>query len=153
MSKEMLNYFIENNLVQIVEKTPQNWQEAVRVSCQKLLEKNYITNDYVDKIITNVIENGPYIVIVPGIAMPHSEAENAGVLGTGIGFTKFADNVIFDEHDATKNAQLFFTLAAKDPKQHLENISNLMGFLADDQLINKLKTINSYAELELLATQ
>ena len=153
MSKEMLDYFIKNDLVQIVEETPKDWKNAVRLSCEKLLSKNYITNSYVEKIITNVVENGPYIVIVPGIAMPHSEAENAGVLGTGIAFTKFSESIVFDEHDATKNAQLFFTLAAKDPKQHLENISNLMNFLGDEELINNLKLVNSYEELELLATQ
>ena len=70
----MLKYFYDNNLVYYAEKQPQDWKEAIRMSCKPLLDNHMIEPAYVDTIVQNVVDNGPYIVIVPGIAMPHALA-------------------------------------------------------------------------------
>lgn len=85
----MLRYFYDNNLVAISKKTPKDWEEAIRLSGEILKQNELITDQYVDQVINDVKEYGPYIVIVPGVAMPHSSAKNEGVLGTGIGFTLY----------------------------------------------------------------
>lgn len=43
----MLKYFKENDLVQFIDRTDCNWKEAIRLSCHKLLEHDYIGEDYV----------------------------------------------------------------------------------------------------------
>lgn len=100
----MLKYFYDNNLVYYAEKQPQDWKEAIRMSCKPLLDNHMIEPAYVDTIVQNVVDNGPYIVIVPGIAMPHALATAPGVLGTGIAFTKFEAPVTFYD-PATKRSR------------------------------------------------
>lgn len=143
----MLRYFYDNNLVAISKETPKDWQEAIRASGEILKQNKLITDQYIEQVIADVKEYGPYIVIVPGVAMPHSSAKNEGVLGTGIGFTLFPEAISFEEGNPEKDAQLFFMLAAKDPGAHMENIANLSDLLMTEGLIadlKKVKTMKDY---------
>ncbi|MGG5343491.1 PTS sugar transporter subunit IIA [Enterococcus sp. AZ192] len=144
----MLKYFYDNDLIRFCEESPSNWEEAVVLSCQTLLEKKMITQQYVDEIVDCVKKYGPYIVIVPGVAMPHSSEDSQGVLGTAISFTKMKDEVVFEEGNPEKNASLFFTLAAKNSDEHVENISNLSEMLMTDGLIEALMEIETIADYE-----
>lgn len=148
----MLQYFYDHRLIHYSPKTPDTWQEAIRISCQALKEAHLVTDQYADAIIQCVEDNGPYIVIVPGIAMPHAMADNPGVLGTGISFTKFEDPVTFmDEKTGEKHqATLFFTLAAKNSDEHLKNIKNLMDLLMDEELVEQLKRTHSLKDYQQL---
>ncbi|AXY24869.1 PTS ascorbate transporter subunit IIA [Suicoccus acidiformans] len=148
----MLKYFYENNLINFVPTQPDNWEDAVRQSCSVLIDKGYITEEYAGEIVNNVKEHGPYIVIADQIAMPHASTDSPGVLGTGVSFTKFPSEVTFvdQETNEEKPATLFFTLAAKNPDEHLENITNLMELLMDEEVVEKLIEIDSIAEYEEL---
>lgn len=139
----MLSYFLENDLVRFSDKKPKDWQEAIQISCENLLEKEIISQLYVDEIIECVKKFGPYIVIVPGVAMPHSSEESQGVSGTAISFTKLKEDVVFEEGNAEKNARLFFTLAAQNSEQHVENISKLSEMLMTDGVIEALMEADS----------
>lgn len=139
----MLKYFHDNDLVRIYDETPQDWREALRIASENLKEKEIITDAYINEIVKNVEVNGAYIVIVPGVVMPHALATGPGVLGTGIGFAKFSEMVSFEEGNPEKQGKLFFTLAAKNEEQHLENIQNLMVLLMTDGMIEALSNIET----------
>jgi len=144
----MLKYFYDNELIQFCTDTPDNWQDAIILSCQTLLEKGIITQQYIDEIVECVQKYGPYIVIVPGVAMPHSSEESQGVLGTAISFTKMSQDVVFEENNAEKNARLFFTLAAKNSEEHVENISNLSEMLMTDGVIEALMDVENMEDYQ-----
>ena len=151
----MLNYFKENDLVLYSQEQPATWEEAIRISCEKLLEKELITEQYVDEIIKSVNTHGPYIVIVPQVAMPHAQPDSESVLGTGISFTKFPEEIQFydEEYEEDKPASLFFTLAAKDSEAHLENIANLIELLEDEELCKKLLETDTLEDFDQLVKE
>ena len=68
----MLTYFWEQELIHYSDKEPVSWQEAIQESCLILLQKHIIDQSYVDEIIQCVETFGPYIIIAPEVAMPHS---------------------------------------------------------------------------------
>lgn len=142
----MLNYFYDNGLINYSDKETTDWREAIAESCQLLLDKKIIDQTYVDEIIRCVEEHGPYIVIVPEVAMPHSSEESEGVFGTAISFTKMKHSVSFESADEEKSAVLFFTLAAKNPEEHMENIQNLSELLMTEGLIERLAETQSIEE-------
>ena len=148
----MLKYFYENELIRFCEHTPASWSEAITLSCQTLLEKGMITQQYIDEIIACVQKYGPYIVIVPGVAMPHSSEDSQGVLGTAISFTKMSQDVVFEDGNDEKNARLFFTLAAKNNEEHVENISKLSEMLMTDGVIEALMTVETMEDYENVMT-
>lgn len=139
----MLNYFYKNDLITLTEEEPETWEAAIQISCQNLMAKKMIDQRYVEEIIASVKEFGPYIVIVPEVAMPHASGESEGVFGTAISFTKFKQEIVFDVGNPEKNARLFFTLAAKNSEEHMENIVKLSELLMTDGLIEALLSIET----------
>lgn len=139
----MLRYFYDNKLIRFEEEIPANWEEAIRFSGRVMKNQNLVTDRYIDQVISDVKEYGPYIVIVPGVAMPHSSAKNEGVIGTGIGFTIMPKTVSFEEGNEEKDAKLFFMLAAKDSEAHMQNIANLSDILMEEDMVDDLMKIRN----------
>jgi mannitol PTS system EIIA component len=137
----MLSEYLRNNVNFLDAVT--SWEEAIKVAARPLLEKGSITPKYVQEMIDNVNINGPYIVIAPGIAMPHAR-NNGGVLKTGMSFLKLKNPVLFPEG---KEVNILFVLAAEDSSGHLELISDLSSLLIDEDLMSKLKNANSEEEI------
>ena len=148
----MFNYFKENGLVNYAEYQPKDWQEAIKISCQLLIDKDIITEGYVDEIIENVVKHGPYIVIADQIAMPHAAADSPGIKGTAIAFTKFPEAVYFKDTESGDDipATLFFTLAAENADAHLENITNLMDLLLDEEAVEALLVSTTLEDFDKL---
>ena len=115
-----------------------NWQEAIYGVTKPLLDDGTIEKKYVDSIIENINTYGPYIVILPEVAMPHSTLGGEGVHDTAIGFCKVEKPVEFVPADESKNARLFFTLAAVDDNEHLKNMQMLSELLLNDGIIDDL---------------
>ncbi len=126
------------------------WQQAIKVSAQSLIDEKFIDESYVEEIIACVEEYGPYIVIAPDIAMPHSTQGAKGVYKTGIGFMKVNTPVQFDKNDSEKDARLFFVLAAENHDQHLANMMNLSEMLMNEELIHDLLQVNNDEDLKRL---
>lgn len=148
----LLQSILDRDLIDIRSDNVKDWQEALYQSGTKLLKHRYIHKGYLDEIVKNVVENGPYIVIVPGIAMPHALAQSKNALGTAISLTKFSKPVIFNQDDPNSYAQLFFILVARDPEQHLKNISELSDLLMTDGLVEQLLKINTVEDFKNVIT-
>lgn len=148
----MLEYFKKNNLVYYPAKTPKDWEEAIRLSSQNLITQEYISEKYVEEIIQSIKNYGPYIVIIPNVAMPHAEGNNESVYKSGISFTKFKRPVIFydEKENEEKTAILFFALAAKNAEEHLQNITNLTELLSNETLIESLMQTETLKDFDAL---
>ena len=125
-----------------------SWEDAIKKSCEKLIEKNIVDERYPQQVIDTVEKYGPYIVLVPGVAMPHCQECAEGVNDTAIAFMKVNKAVVFDEDDRDKDAKLFFTVASVDPEKHLENIGKLSEILCDEDVIAALEKVENLEDLK-----
>ena len=66
-----------------------DWKGAIEASAKYLLKNGAINENYIKAMIKNVMENGPYIVVAPGFALPH-EALNAGASKVGMSLIRLA---------------------------------------------------------------
>lgn len=121
------------------------WQEAVQASGQVLLEANAIESRYIDAMINKVIELGNYIVIAPGIAMPHARPED-GAKKTAITLITLDQGVSFG-HEKNDPVKLIVGLSAVDNKLHLEALAALMELLGNDKKLQGI--LNSKTREEL----
>lgn len=137
----MLKEVLENN-VNLVDEVS-SWKEAIKIAAAPLKQGGFINENYVDAMLQNVVNNGPYIVIMPGIAIPHSRPED-GVLRTGISLLKLSKSVKFPEN---KDVKLIIVLAAKDSDKHLKLISELTELLMEDKSVKKLFSAKSKEEV------
>lgn len=134
----MLKEFVEKKHYKFA-KSAKDWKDAIRMSCEVLEADGTVEENYKEDIIKCVEKYGPYIVIMPGLAMPHSQECATGVHKTEIAFMKLEEPVSFDPDDPEKDAVLFFTLASCNPDQHLDNMSRLAEMLSNEALIEELK--------------
>ncbi|WP_295157762.1 PTS sugar transporter subunit IIA [uncultured Brachyspira sp.] len=125
----MLKELIRNK-IDIVDNV-NDWEEAVRKGAELLIENRCIEPRYVDCIINNIKEKGPYIILGDGMAMSHARPED-GVIKNGITLLKIKNGFDFDEKN---RIFLLFTLAAENNDKH----QDLMGEIAD--LLNESEKI------------
>jgi len=142
----MLKEFVEKKHFNFVDKVG-SWQEAIRVGCQPLEIDGTVDSTYAEQIIESIKTHGPYIVIIPGVAMPHVQENAAGVKKTSISFMKLKEAISFDENDPDKDAKLFFTLASCNHDEHLANMQKLTMMLMNEELLAELMEVNSVDEL------
>lgn len=122
-----------------------NWRDAIHAACQPLLDDNTIEPKYVEAIIKNVEELGPYIVIAPDICIPHAQ-EGVGVHSTAVCFMKTEEPVSFSS-DNEHNARLFFVLASTNNAIHLKNLSDMADKLSDEKFVAKILTAKTSKDL------
>ena len=146
----LLNQFVEQK-VTCFHQGFKTWQDAVKASGQPLIEQGYIDERYIAAVIACVEKYGPYIVIAPDIAMPHSTEGATGVFKTAIGFMKVEEPVVFDPNDHEKDARLFFMLAAASHEEHLNNMMALSEMLMNDELVQELLKVQNDDDLLALA--
>lgn len=96
----------------------ENWQEAVKISTDILERKGFIEPTYYEDIVRQHKEIGPYYVIAPGIAMPHTNPDK-GVRKTCWSLVTLSAPVDFGNED-NDPIDIILTLASVDTKEHNE---------------------------------
>ena len=144
MAETILQKIVERGHYKFVDRVD-SWQEGVKLSCESLVKTGYVSENYYQQIVDCIEKYGPYVVFEHYVAMPHSQEGAEGANQTAVGFMRVKEDVYFgkDEDGEQKIARLFFTLAAKDPSEHIDNIQQLMNVFCNDELIDALLEANS----------
>jgi PTS system mannitol-specific IIA component len=121
-----------------------DWSQAIDLSMKNILERKYITPDYIQAIKDTTRKIGPYYLLAPGIAMPHARPE-CGALHTALSFTLLRQGVSFDAESPP--VRLLIGLAAKDSDSHIEAIQALSEMLCEDEVIDELLNAKNTEEL------
>lgn len=140
----VLQTIVEKKHYRFEDSVP-SWQEAVQLSAESLVADGSVDADYYKQIVDCISKYGPYVVFEHNVAMPHSQENASGVHKTGIGFMRVKEPVSFgkDEDGEEKFANLFFTIAACNPDEHLNNIQQLMDVFCNEPLLDALMEANS----------
>lgn len=146
----MLRELVEKRHTVFAEEA-EDWQEAIRLACGPFVADGTVEPGYADDVIRCVEKYGPYIVLFPGVAMPHSQEGGPLVHGTGVSFMRLKKPVSFDPEDPEKWADLFWAIAANEPEEHLHNIQSLMDVLQDEELLEELRAAECDGDLLALA--
>lgn len=120
------------------------WEEAIKVAATPLLDAGYIEERYIHQMIVNVKELGPYIVVMPNVALPHARSEH-GAIKTGISIMKLNEKVSFPSN---QDVQLLVVLSAQDNDAHMQLLSELVDIFMDDEKMSKI--FDATCERELL---
>ncbi|MGV0168497.1 PTS sugar transporter subunit IIA [Furfurilactobacillus sp. WILCCON 0119] len=147
----MLNEWLTDQTVQVVDASDLDWRAVIRLAAQPLVTNGSVITDYVDAMVNVVEEQGPYINIGEHIALAHTRPED-GAKKISLALLKTAQPVslVNDEHLVT----LWFVLSAVDSDSHLEVLKQLMQLLMDEQTVQRLKAATTAAELvEIIQTR
>jgi len=113
-----------------------DWRDAVRASGEVLVSQGYCEQRYIDAVIHNIEDIGPYIVISKGFALPHESADK-GALKLGMNLIRLIEPVPFgaEELDPVRYVCM---LSAVDNITHLRALFDLMSCLKNPVFIEML---------------
>ena len=123
----------------------ENWEQAIRCGGEILKNNGAIDERYIDGMIDSVKTLGPYIVVAPGIAMPHARPDDS-VKKIGMSLITLNNPVNFGnkEHDPV---EIVVCLCAVDHSSHLKALSGLVTFLGDEEFIKIVKNSTNPNEI------
>jgi PTS system ascorbate-specific IIA component len=114
-----------------------SWQDAVGLCGGLLVESGVAEERYVPAMVRTVEELGPYVVIAPGVAIPHARPED-GAIKPGISLVILREPVEFgsEENDPV---DLLFGFATTGSDAHVEIIRALAEFIGGQENLKMLR--------------
>lgn len=140
----MITDWIKENLIQ-VDVDAKDKEDAIRKAAQPLIDNNNIKESYVDEIITNLKESGPYFVLMPHVALPHAQSKD-GVISNALGITILKKPIEF-ESEANDPVSYMFTLSSTKGEDHLSALAILAELLENEKFFNLLSTSKDPKEI------
>lgn len=128
----------------------ENWVDAITKAVTPLVEHGFVEARYIQSIIDNTRQYGPYYVLAPELALPHARPEQ-GVLKKQIGVTLLRHPVKFSEDGY--DVRLLITLAASDSQSHLEALQTLSEIMMDESRMAHILKAKTREEILWLFTQ
>ena len=123
-------------------------EDVIRYAGGLLERAGKIQPAYTQKMVDAFHTIGPYIVMAPGIAMPHA-CPSGDVMAPCISFVRLREPVAFG-HPGNDPVKLVFALGGVEHGGHLEVLEALSGLLGDEEKLAALQTVSSYEELAKL---
>jgi len=125
-----------------------DWPSAIAAAGRLLVRAGAVEDRYIEAMVRVARELGPYIVIAPGVAMPHARPED-GAKRTAVSFVCLEQPVEFgnEENDPVR---LVVGLAAVDHDAHIEVMRQLATVLDTPWLLDAIGKVETPEEVQTL---
>lgn len=123
----------------------QHWQEVIQYAGEMLEKQGHIDHEYTEDMIQMVEKNGPYIVVMPGIALAHARP-NGHVHHNAMSIVTLKEGLNFG-HSTNDPVKVLFAIAAKTDNDHLRLFQKAANYLMNDENIKKIENAKTYEEL------
>lgn len=120
-----------------------NWVEATRKSGELLLKSDYLSNQYIDKMVSLVKENGPYIVFQPGFVIAHAGPED-GANRLGISLVRLKEKLQFETSEIP--VKFIICMSIPDKQSHVFLMFQMYKCLINKKLFDFLSETDSIEE-------
>lgn len=128
-----------------------DWESAIRYAGRLLVNTGSVEPRYVEQMVAISKESGPYIVIVPGVALAHARPSD-GVNRLCMSLVTLAHPLEFGSAD-NDPVRVVIALAAMDNNLHLSALRELVQFIGSPDNIDGLcQCTSDEAILELFQT-
>lgn len=104
-------------------------EDAIRKAGEILVKHKIVEDRYIEAMLHTCEELGPYIVLVPGIAIPHAAPEE-GAIGIGLAIITLSEPIEFG-HQQNDPVDTVIAFASCDKDMHIEILSSIATFLQD----------------------
>lgn len=141
-------WFLTEEMIVQLNSVP-TWQEAIQMASQPLLELGYISKQYVEAMIDSVLKYGPYIVLVPKVAIPHAKPSD-GSQKLGVSLLQLKESVAFEDKAVNKPiaANLVFVLSIVDNASHLSILKKIYSLTENESVVSEI--INAESKKDIL---
>lgn len=130
--------------------TAGDWRDAVRAACRPLVEQGALEPRYADRCIAIVEDQGPYIVVTPGVALAHARPAD-GVVRLALCAVSLATPVSFG-HPTNDPVDVVFAFGSPDTDAHIGLLAALSRALVAG-LADALRSVPSDAAATALVAE
>jgi mannitol operon transcriptional antiterminator len=130
----MLNLLTERHVqAKLAAHSP---DEVIDICGAPLVQSGAVEPRYVEAMKSSLRENGPYMVIVPGVALLHARPED-GVNELCISMATLAEAVPFGHRD-NDPVRLAIAFGAVDHKSHIEALQDVVRLLSNAAALDEI---------------
>lgn len=127
---EML--FSENNTK--FELDACSWEDAINQTVEMLESNGLAGKEYKKNIISDVKKYGSYIMISPGIVIPHTRPER-GAIKSGFALATVSNDVYFSDN-LSSPIKILVAFTATDDDDHIKMLTKIFKVIQDGLLEN-----------------
>lgn len=127
-----------------INQEAKDWEEAIYLAGNLLVECGSITTEYIDNMIQSVQELGPYIVLMPQFALAHA-APCAAVKQTDMSIVTLKEGVCF--HSDNDPVRIVMCLACTDKESHIARLQEVAVKLMMDDIVDRICACSTEEEL------
>jgi PTS system ascorbate-specific IIA component len=121
-----------------------DWETAVRAANALLVRSGAVDPAYGEAMIEMIKKEGPYVVIAPGVALPHARPSSL-VRRTELSLILLRQPVAFG-HPENDPVTMVVALAALDSPAHMQALAALAGSIAQPERLTKIFAASSAEE-------
>ena len=131
----LLNLLTKDTILTKVSAT--DWKDVIRKAGQLLLDVDAIEPRYVDAMIDFCEKYKAYIVIEPGVALPHARPED-GVKRISLCLLTLKKPIYFG-HPHNDPVDLVIALGAVDSESHIKALGQLAEILMNQKILKGIR--------------
>lgn len=142
-NKKISELVFNNNLVSIIDND-NNWREAIKVGCNKLVKESLVKKDYYKYIIKNVEKFGPYFIVDKDIAICFASFTKK-VNKKAVQVTIFKKGFLFPSDNRKIKITLSFSVQGNNMSE--EEFTKWMILIGNRSCIDKLTSFSNEEKL------
>lgn len=122
------------------------WEDVIRHGGQLMVDAGFTEPTYIEAMVEVVREMGPYIVLAPGLAMPHARPE-MGVKQVGTALVTLEKPVDFGSPENDPVSVALF-LCAPNKDEHIQLLSDIATLFEDEEFLDAAANFESIEDVQ-----
>jgi transcriptional antiterminator/mannitol/fructose-specific phosphotransferase system IIA component len=118
-----------------------DWEDAIRCAGRLLYQTGAVEKRYIEYMVENIKEHGPYIVVCKETALPHANTEN-GAIAEAASLVRLKKPIDF--HSGTNDpVRYIIGMSIKSAQSINQSIYDMMTIFGTDDIRRNLEKVNS----------
>ena len=129
----------------------ETWEDVIRHGGQLMVDAGFTDPTYTEAMIEVVREMGPYIVLAPGLAMPHARPEmGAKQVGTALVTLEKPIDFGSPENDPVSVAVF---LCAPNKEEHIQLLTDIATLFEDEEFLDAAVNFESIEDVQAFLSE
>ena len=129
----------------------ETWEDVIRHGGQLMVDAGFTEPTYTEAMIDVVRDMGPYIVLAPGLAMPHARPEmGAKQVGTALVTLEKPIDFGSPENDPVSVAVF---LCAPNKEEHIQLLTDIATLFEDEAFLDAAVNFESIEDVQAFLSE
>lgn len=124
----------------------ETWEDVIRHGGQLMVDAGFTDTTYTEAMIDVVRDMGPYIVLAPGLAMPHARPE-MGAKQVGAALVTLEKPIDFGSPENDPVSVAIF-LCAPNKDEHIQLLTDIATLFEDEEFLDAAVNFESIEDVQ-----